>query len=76
MLEKLKEAERYNETDAANTVHKIVDALVYLHSKGIAHRDLKVRLPLAMLNCVYPLALYCGQQCLIVSRSCSRKISC
>eukprot|EP01043_Picozoa_sp_COSAG02_P017142 COSAG02_NODE_771_length_17362_cov_7.601286_8_plen_109_part_00 len=58
MLEKLKEAERYNETDAANTVHKIVDALVYLHSKGIAHRDLKVRLPLAMLNCVYPLALY------------------
>lgn len=52
MLEKLKEAERYNETDAANTVHKIVDALVYIHSKGIAHRDLKVRLPLAGQNCV------------------------
>jgi serine/threonine protein kinase len=41
MLEKLKQAERYNETDAANTVHKIVEALVYIHAKGIAHRDLK-----------------------------------
>ena len=41
MLEKLKEAERYNEMDAAQTVHKITEALVYIHEKGIAHRDLK-----------------------------------
>ena len=62
MLEKLKEAERYSETDAATTVHKIVDALVYLHSKGIAHRDLKVRLQVPVLNCARLLALYCGQR--------------
>lgn len=65
MLEKLKVAERYNETDAANTVHKIVDALVYIHSKGIAHRDLKVRLPLYRLSHVCPTcALQSDQRCL------------
>ena len=57
MLEKLKVAERYSETDAANTVHKIVEALVYIHSKGIAHRDLKVRLLLVGLIRAAPLAL-------------------
>lgn len=65
MLEKLKIAERYSEADAANTVHKIVEALVYIHSKGIAHRDLKVRLLLVGLMSAAPLALLCAQQHLI-----------
>ena len=69
MLEKLKDAERYNETDAANTVHKIVDALVYIHSKGIAHRDLKVRLLFAT-----PASAACEQ--LTNAMSTSRKTSC
>jgi serine/threonine protein kinase len=33
---------KYTEVDAAKIVHKMLLAIDYLHSLGIAHRDLKV----------------------------------
>jgi serine/threonine protein kinase len=32
----------YSEGEAAKIVHQILDAIAYVHEKGIAHRDLKV----------------------------------
>lgn len=32
----------YSENDAANIVTQICKGVAYLHSEGIAHRDLKV----------------------------------
>ncbi len=35
-------ADRYTEADAAKNVKEMTDGLAYLHSRGIAHRDLKL----------------------------------
>jgi serine/threonine protein kinase len=38
----------YTEADAAELTHAIVEAIAYLHEKGIAHRDL-----VSHLQCVF-----------------------
>jgi len=41
LFDRIVEKENYSERDAAILIKKMVDALKYLHTKGIAHRDLK-----------------------------------
>ena len=41
LWDRLKEKGRYEENTAKRTIHKLLDALLYLHSIGIVHRDLK-----------------------------------
>ena len=37
------ERQRFTEDDARVVLHQVFRAVAYLHSRGIAHRDLKVR---------------------------------
>jgi len=41
LFDRIVDKSQYSERDAAILTKKMVDALQYLHSKGIAHRDLK-----------------------------------
>lgn len=43
LFDRIVEQGHFTETDAAHVVRKIVEAVHYLHERGIAHRDLKVR---------------------------------
>ncbi len=42
MFDKIVEKGQYSEKEASAVVKKIIEAVDYLHSLGIAHRDLKV----------------------------------
>lgn len=44
LFDKIVERGQYSEKDASNITRQFVSAIEYLHSKGIAHRDLKVRI--------------------------------
>eukprot|EP01091_Cochliopodium_minus_P019875 TRINITY_DN8497_c0_g1_i1.p1 TRINITY_DN8497_c0_g1~~TRINITY_DN8497_c0_g1_i1.p1 ORF type:complete len:316 (-),score=79.65 TRINITY_DN8497_c0_g1_i1:59-1006(-) len=41
LFDRIVEKGCYSETEAATVVHKILDAIKYLHEQGICHRDLK-----------------------------------
>lgn len=43
LLDRVIEMQRFSEKDCANFMRNILDALDYLHSKNIAHRDIKCR---------------------------------
>lgn len=47
LFDRIVEKGFYSERNAMNVVNQILDAVSYLHSKGIAHRDLKPE------NCMY-----------------------
>ncbi len=38
---KIVERGNYSEKDASNIVRQILEAVAYLHSEGVVHRDLK-----------------------------------
>lgn len=42
----------YDEEQACGIVYSIVDAVSYMHSKGITHRDCKKHLIFLMLDCL------------------------
>ena len=50
VLEYLKKKETLSEFETANIIRQIVDSLVYLHSNGIIHRDIKLQNFLMMKN--------------------------
>ncbi len=44
---------KYSEQDAARMIRETGEAIYYLHSKGIVHRDLKVELSLHIYISIY-----------------------
>lgn len=42
LFDRVVEKEFYSEKEAAETMRPIIDALMYCHSLGIIHRDIKV----------------------------------
>lgn len=44
LFDRIVEKGFYTEMDASRLIRQVLDAVNYLHSMGIVHRDLKVRL--------------------------------
>lgn len=41
LLQRIRQQERFTETEAACIWRKLVSGVAYIHSKGVVHRDLK-----------------------------------
>ena len=43
LFDRILEKGSYTEKDASNLIRQILEAVDYMHDKGVVHRDLKVR---------------------------------
>lgn len=52
LFDRIVEKGFYTEMDASRLIRQVLDAVNYLHSMGIVHRDLKVQQPVNNLLCL------------------------
>lgn len=52
LFDRIVEKGFYTEMDASRLIRQVLDAVNYLHSMGIVHRDLKV------MRCIYPTVVF------------------